>query len=248
MVGLIAARPGAAAWHDVECASYSADLQVWRSLADRAGGEVLDVGCGTGRVALDLAADGHRVTGIDPDPELVRALVARSRTRSSVQAIVADARSFDLGRRFSLAIAPMQVVQLLGGPEGRAAMLERVRAHLRPGARFAAAVADPFEGFDPATALPPLPDLREEDGWVLSSTPVAVRAAGDTVEIDRHRQAVSPEGDLTEEAVTLTLDALDAHTLEVEARAAGFRALEPLHVPETRDHVGSSIVVLEAPQ
>ena len=43
-------------WHDVECASYEADLDLWRELAAAARGPVLDHGCGTGRVALDLAA------------------------------------------------------------------------------------------------------------------------------------------------------------------------------------------------
>ena len=254
---MIAAGPGAAAWHDCECASYAADLPLWRELAAGGSGEVLDIGCGTGRVALDLAAHGHRVTGIDPAPDLVAALAARAREQrlmrargqgptdpSIVAAVVADARSFALGRRFALAIAPMQVVQLLGGPAGRQAMLERVREHLEPGAVFAAAVADPFEGFDPETAEPPLPDIREEDGWVLSSTPVAVRATEGAVEIDRHRQAVSPEGHISEQVVTITLDTLDADTLEAEGRAAGYTPLERRTVGETPDHVGSTVVVL----
>ena len=46
----------AIAWHDAECGSYRADLPLWRELADEAGGPVLDLGCGSGRVALDLAA------------------------------------------------------------------------------------------------------------------------------------------------------------------------------------------------
>jgi SAM-dependent methyltransferase len=254
---MIAAGPGAVAWHDVECASYAADLPLWRELAAEAGGgTVLDIGCGTGRVALDLARNGHQVTGIDPDPALVHALAARARSvlalgghgppnPAQVDAVVADARSLALDRRFALAIAPMQVVQLLGGAEGRARMLARVRDHLEPGALFAAAIADPFEGFDPATALPPLPDVREEGGWVLSSTPVAVRAREGAIEIDRHRQAVSPTGDLTEEVVTITLDSLAAETLGAEARMAGFTPLETRRVAETPDHVGSTVVMLE---
>jgi len=258
VVGVIASGPSAVAWHDVECGSYAADLPLWRELARDAGGPVLDIGCGSGRVALDLAKGGHRVMGIDTDPELVRALTARARNRllkdfgrysdsnpSNVEAVVADARSFALGRRFALAIAPMQVVQLLGGSAGRRSMLERVRDHLQPGALLAAALADPFEGFDPQTARPPLPDVREEDGWVLSSTPVAVRAVEGAVEIERHRQAVSPSGDLSEELVTIRLDSLDGQTLEAEARAAGFTPLEPRRIEETPDHVGSTVVLLE---
>ena len=107
-------------WHDVECASYDADLDLWRALADEHPGELLDIGCGTGRVALDLAALGHDVTGLDSDPALLAALAARARARGlRVRTTVADARSFDLGRRVALAIAPMQVVQLLGGESGR---------------------------------------------------------------------------------------------------------------------------------
>ena len=49
-------------WHDVECGAYEADLPLWRELAS---GRVLDVGAGTGRVALDLARAGHPVTALD---------------------------------------------------------------------------------------------------------------------------------------------------------------------------------------
>ena len=45
-------------WHDVECGRYDADLPLWRELAASARRPVLDVGAGTGRVALDLARAG----------------------------------------------------------------------------------------------------------------------------------------------------------------------------------------------
>ena len=241
---MIASGRSAAAWHDVECASYAADLPVWRELADRAAGEVLDIGCGTGRVALDLAARGHRVTGVDSDPELIRALSARA--DGAVRGVVADARSLELERAFALAVAPMQVIQLMGGAEGRAALLASVRRHLEPGAVLALAIADPYEELPPESALPPLPDVREEDGWVLSSTPVSVSQAEHGLDIVRHRQAVSPRGELSEEVVTLRLDALDAETLAEEARVAGFTAAGMRRVPETRDHVGTTVVLLEA--
>jgi SAM-dependent methyltransferase len=233
-------------WHDVECAAYAADLPLWRELAEAAGGPILDLGCGTGRVALDLAARGHDVTGLDSEPELLHALAARARERGQrVRIEVADARAFSLGREFALAIAPMQVVQLLGGQAGRLRMLGRVRDHLRPGAIFAAALADPFEGVPVEEAEPPVPDVREEGGWVFSSTPIAVRAEGDGTAIDRLRQSVSPQGELEEAVATVRLDPADPDELEHLGASLRFRTLRRRHVPATGDYVGSVVVVLE---
>ena len=82
-----------AAWHDVECSAYGADLPLWRELAAERGGPVLDVGAGTGRVALDLAARGHEVVAVDLEAELVEACAERALARSlPVTAVVADAR------------------------------------------------------------------------------------------------------------------------------------------------------------
>jgi SAM-dependent methyltransferase len=236
-----------AVWHDVECAAYTADLDLWRELAGSAAGPVLDIGCGTGRVALDLAARGHDVTGLDSDPTLIDALRARARARGlRVDAKTGDARSFDLGRTFPLAISPMQVVQLLGGSDGRARMLAAVRRHLEPGGLFAAALANPFDGWSETESLPPLPDVREEEGWVYSSTPVGVRAAAASFVIERRREAVSPSGELTQETSTIELDAVTAAALEGEAAEHGFDPRPRRTVPPTSDYVGSDVVVLEA--
>jgi SAM-dependent methyltransferase len=242
-------KAGTVAWHDVECAFYEADLALWRELAGEAAGPVLDLGCGTGRVALELAAHGHDVTGLDSDAELLAELARRARGHGlRVDTVCADARSFSLPGGFDLAISPMQVFQLLGGSDGRRAALARIREHLKPGGRAAIALAYPFEEQEPEESLPPLPDVREEDGWVFSSQPVAVRVGENGVSVERLRQLVSPGGDLTEELYTVHLDAVTAEELEAEAEGAGLTAAGRRQVDATSDHVGSTVVLLEVPR
>ncbi len=234
-----------ALWHDVECASYDADFSLWEDLAAECHGEILDIGCGTGRVALRLAAAGHEVSAVDIHLELIEALARSASERNlRVRTTVGDARSLALGRRFALVIAPMQVVQLLGGAEGRRALLERVRDHLGAGGVFAAALADPFETAEPSSARPPLPDVLERDGWVFSSTPIAMRPEGRRTVIERLREAVSPHGEIADSVAAITLDEVSPETLEREAREVGLAVAPRRGVPPTADYVGSSVVVL----
>lgn len=232
-------------WHDLECGRYTADLALWHELAAHAGGPLLDVGAGSGRVALPLAAVGHEVVALDLDPNLLAALRERARAAggAAVETVEGDARSFDLGRRFALILAPMQTVQLLGGADGRHAFLRRVAAHLQPGALLACALADALEGFDADHTQPPLPDIVEEDGWVYASQPVAVRLEPDGAVIERIRQAVSPAGRRSSEGDAIRLDRLDAATLEREGLAAGLRPAGRRAIAPTEDHVGSEVAL-----
>jgi SAM-dependent methyltransferase len=240
------AEPETVIWHDVECASYAADLPLWRELAAGARGAVLELGAGTGRVALDLARDGHDVVALDHDPSLLAALEERARAEDlALTAVCADARSFDLGRTVALCVAPMQTIQLLGG-EGRLRCLERLHAHLEPGGRLAAALADPMEGFDGEVLALPLPDMGERDGWVYSSQPVAVRRVNGATTIERRRERVAPDGARTESTDVVRLDDVTAEQLEREGAACGLHALPRRQVAATEEHVGSVVVLLEA--
>src|SRR5829696_1725629 len=135
-----------ALWHQLECGVYCEDLPLWRTLVAEAGGPVLDVGAGTGRVTLDLAARGVPVVALDIEAALLEALEQRA-TGLPVETVVADARQLAMGRRFASVIVPMQTLQLLGGVRGRAAFLGRALAHLEPGGVLAAALADAVDCF-----------------------------------------------------------------------------------------------------
>lgn len=234
-------------WHDLECGGYTEDLGLWRALAADAGGPVLDVGAGTGRVALDLAACGHEVVALDAEPALLAALAGRAgRAGLEVATVAADARAFDLGRGFALVLVPMQTVQLLGGPAGRGAFLERARAHLRPGGVLALAIADPRDGVEPGRTEPPLPDMREVDGVVYASRPVALYDDGSAGAIERVREVVDRDGRRRNAIDVVRLDYVDAATLEAEGRAAGLRPLPRRAVPQTEVYIGSTVVMLGA--
>ena len=233
----------AVAWHDVECHGYDADLALWLALAGSERGPVLDVGAGTGRVALELAAAGHEVVALDVDAELLEALRERAERRElAVETVVADAETFDLGpARFGLVVVPMQTVQLL---QDRAAFLRAARRALRPRGLVAAAIADELVPFDPEPDVLPEPDVAEFAGWRFVSQTTAVRLGPGCARIERLRTAEAPDGERTTEANAVELAVLDAATLAAEARAAGFTVVPGERIHPTGEHVGSSVVML----
>jgi SAM-dependent methyltransferase len=235
-------------WHDVECGGYREDLALWRELAGAADGPVLDVGAGTGRVALDLAARGVEVVALDVDAELLAALDERARAAGlHVETVAADATSFDLGdRRFGLIAVPMQTLQLLDDAQARGAFLRRAKAHLKPGGAVAAALADALESFDGESDGLPEPDVAVVDGVRYSSLPLAVVDEGDRAAIHRLRQ-VAADGaaeEHAEEHDVLRLARVDAAMLAQEGEAAGLEPETARRIPQTDVYVGSTVVIL----
>lgn len=238
----------AVVWHEVECGGYAADLPLWAELAADAGEAVLELGCGSGRVALDLARRGHAVSGLDDDESLLTVLRERAAAESlDLAAHRADARDFDLERAFGLVLAPMQLAQLLDAA-GRRSMLAAVARHLAPGGRAAFAItagAPAAWRAGPGTS-PPSPDVREVEGWIYSSLPLGIVAGADSVSIRRLRQVVSPGGALREAETVIELEDLPAEAFEAEGLDAGLEPVTRHEIEATDDHLGSVVVILEA--
>jgi SAM-dependent methyltransferase len=229
-------------WHDVECGGYEADLALWDELATAAAGPVLDVGAGTGRVALALALGGHDVTALDIDAELLGELARRARDAGvDVETVVADAAGFDLAsRRYALIAAPMQTIQLLRERDGFFASARRA---LAPGGLVALALADATEPFEGPGELPS-PDRGEQDGWRFVSQPQAIRLRPGTMRIERRRELIAPDGARSAEDDVIELTLVTAAQLAAEAAPHGLRQEPSVHVPATVDHVGSEVVLL----
>jgi SAM-dependent methyltransferase len=229
-----------AIWHDIECGAYTADLPLWEELA--AGGTVLDVGAGTGRVALRLARAGCAVTALDLDPGLLAVLAARARAEGlDIPTVVADAAAFTLDARFALIAVPMQTIQLLPGAAARAGFFASARRVLAPGGLVALAIAVELETFE-GDFLPP-PDVGESDGTRYESQPTAVRAVPGGTRIERLRRVISGGNHVTERDV-IVLAAVTPDSLVAEAAAAGLRLDEVRGIDPTPDHVGSEVVLL----
>jgi len=95
---------------------------------------VLDAGCGTGRVARELARRGVEVVGVDLDSDML----ATARRRSpELRWVQADLASFDLGRTFDAVVAAGNVMILLT-PGTESAVLANIARHLRPAGLFIA--------------------------------------------------------------------------------------------------------------
>lgn len=116
------------------------DIAFWRRMAAPVEGPILELGCGTGRVALPVARHGSTVFGIDRSESMLaraRARVRRARLSSRVKLIRGDIRHLPFpDRTFPLVMAPYGILQSLLDEELLAATLKDVRRVLTPNGIF----------------------------------------------------------------------------------------------------------------
>lgn len=125
------------------------DIEFYRRLAKDVGGPVLDIGCGTGRVAAALAADGREVVGVDRSAPMLRLAERRrqalpTKAAARVSFVQADMQTLALGRTFGLIVAPFRVFQFLLTSEAQRQALVAFRTHLRPDGRLVLDLFDPL--------------------------------------------------------------------------------------------------------
>jgi SAM-dependent methyltransferase len=156
--------------YDAWCRSVTEDIPFYVDLALHAGGPVLEVGVGSGRVAVPMAVAGVRVVGVDSSPVMLE--LARERAAPhgvTLELVEADMRDLpDLGT-FALVTVPFRAFLHLRDDEERLAVLRALRERLRPGGTLA------FDVFHPDRI-----DIDEtHDRWMEREPGIGERAHWD---------------------------------------------------------------------
>jgi SAM-dependent methyltransferase len=128
-----------------------ADVAFYVDEAVRAGGPVLELGCGTGRVLLPTARAGATVVGLDGSREMLARCRAKldaepGDVRARVTLHEGDATALDLSTTFALVTAPFRILQHLVTIEEQLGTLDAVARHLAPNGRLV------FDVFNPSLA------------------------------------------------------------------------------------------------
>ena len=188
-------------WHDLECGGYDEDLPLWRELAAARAAPVLDVGAGTGRVALDLAAPGHEVVGARPRRRAARRRCASARRGpAGRRTVAADARDFDLGRRFALvarADADAPAARRRRRPRALPALRARAPRARRPARARAGRRARGLRRA--STTSRRRPTCARSTAWSTPAARSRSATAATAPRIERVREIVAPDGARTTE-------------------------------------------------
>lgn len=149
--------------------------------ADNPPSTIIDVGCGTGTHAIELARRGYRVTGVDLSQSMIdhatqKAEVVDRATRPTW--LCGDARNFDTGETFDLCIMMFAVVGYLITNDDVLACLRNIRRQIKPGGLF---VCDFWYGPSVLTVRP-----RERISVLPTPEGRVIRAASTTLDVVQH--------------------------------------------------------------
>jgi SAM-dependent methyltransferase len=159
--------------YDPWSASVVEDVAFYLEEARRAGGPVLELGVGTGRIAVPIAADGIRVIGVDSSRGMLDVCARRAALAGvELDLLIGDLREPPVREHVPLVICPFRSLLHLQTDEDRRRGLEAVRRLLVPGGRFVFDVFAP--GADDIEAT--------QDRWLERESGIFERAVWDTDE------------------------------------------------------------------
>jgi SAM-dependent methyltransferase len=122
------------------------DVELYLDLAREAhaaGQPVLELTCGTGRVAIPIARAGVRVVGLDLSPHMLAVAREKSVGLATLRLVEGDMREFELPERFGLAFIPFRSFQHMLTVRDQLSCLRCIHRHLVPGGRLAINLFNP---------------------------------------------------------------------------------------------------------
>ena len=116
--------------------NYSDDADRFIEMIRPVGTDVLELGSGTGRIAVPLARAGYRVTGIECEPDMISRMELKDYPRENLEVVRADARNFSLGRLFDAVLLSCNFINHFPDAKDLADVLSCCRKHLKPEGRI----------------------------------------------------------------------------------------------------------------
>jgi ubiquinone/menaquinone biosynthesis C-methylase UbiE len=207
------------------------DVDRYLEIARDTGGPILELCCGTGRVAIPLAAAGHSVTGVDISAELLRQLRAKlervpPEQAARLTALEADVTELDLAeRRFRLAIVAFNSLLCIPSFEQQRRVLRRIHHHLDRGGSLVLDLVNPLALDLRGDSTPKAFFTRTNPHTGNTYTRFAMRDALDEAHCQRLHgwyDEVGPSGTITRRFYSLSWRPIFRYELELMLAEAGF--------------------------
>ena len=214
-----------ARFYDLEHFDLTADLVFYLHYARLAGGPVLEVGCGTGRVLLHLLEAGIDITGVDSSPAMLD--VARTKLGDRVPLIEGDMRNVKLTERYALIIISINTFMHLATTADQVDALTNLAQHLAPGGRLIIDLpaGDELAHQDPDARLTYERTLvdPETDRRIMKLVASRIDWATQSQEVTYIYDELLEDGDVRRTVVPMTLRHVFRYELELLLNKTGFR-------------------------
>ena len=229
IIGYVDKRQGIPALYEAHHASYKLDIVYWKEIITHYPGPALELGCGTGRVSLELADGVQQYTGIDIDPGMLLYLKSKieKSSRIPINLVQADMAAFNFDIQFGKIIVPCNTFSTLS-PEQREGTMSCSQTCLKKGGVFSASMPNPHL----LKSLPRRSPVQYEDTFKhpIDQEPVEVSSgwsrSSSTLSITWYYDHLMPDGHIHRHTI------LNCHSLdnfEIYKRgflSAGFKSVE----------------------